>query len=100
MMPCGHPLAARAIRFDDLGDPETRCWACEVERDIELTERARVITRRQYWKEAQRASRARARGYNTVVGVSDVSATMRDDAASGAYSTGGRVAASTPGVRR
>jgi hypothetical protein len=66
-MPCGHALAARAIRFDDLGDPVTRCWACEVERDIELTEKARVIARHQYWKEAQRASRARAKGYNNAV---------------------------------
>jgi hypothetical protein len=46
-------------------------------------------------------ARARATWDNAVVGVSDVldSATMRDGAASGAYSTGGRVAASTRGVR-
>jgi hypothetical protein len=32
--PCGHPLAARAVRFTDSTIPaslRTVCWACEVE---------------------------------------------------------------------
>jgi hypothetical protein len=51
-LPCGHPLAARAIRAVD-GDLVTVCWACEVAQEIVA------------------ASRTRAKGYNNAVEYGD-----------------------------
>jgi hypothetical protein len=42
-LPCGHPLAARAIRAVD-GDLVTVCWACEVAQEIVAASRTRYNT--------------------------------------------------------
>ena len=60
MMRCGHPLAARAVRVRADATLWTRCWACEVEAEL--------------------ASRARAKGYNSVAGLAAQSVTIATDA--------------------
>lgn len=52
--PCGHPLAARAVRVRK-GVAVTGCWACDVER--ELYDRSAGARGEQKWREPLRLPR-------------------------------------------